>query len=230
MKKFIIVIVFGFLIAILISFNYLLWDREKQLESFQDMSDSKNLTIDTLSEKMNNLDKQNKELINKNGQLTQENIELKNDVSKLGTDNAELMQKIFQKDDLLAILRRNMDNEPVNELLKAWAEDISSKKYTEAFRLISKKTTNTLLGSEETLKETYQKEVKSISIKSLEPYTELTDEEHMSKIQFKVIFDVDKPEEAQSKLFRSGNNEKYVSVDYDLNSKEWKILDIEDKP
>ena len=55
MKKFIIVIVFVFLIAILISFNYLLWDREKQLESYQDLSDAKNLSIDTLGEKINTI-------------------------------------------------------------------------------------------------------------------------------------------------------------------------------
>ncbi|WP_242855640.1 hypothetical protein [Ruminiclostridium josui] len=65
MKRFIIIIVFLFLIALLISFNYLLWDREKQLENFQDLKDAKNFTIDTLGEKNNTLDKKNKELTEK---------------------------------------------------------------------------------------------------------------------------------------------------------------------
>jgi len=87
MKKFVIVVVFIFLIAILISFNYLLWDRERQLANYQDLSNAKNLSIDTLGEKINNLDKQNKELSQRIIDLENENQNLKINSYVLETEN-----------------------------------------------------------------------------------------------------------------------------------------------
>lgn len=230
MKKFIIVIVFGFLIAILISFNYLLWDREKQLESFQDISDSKNLTIETLSEKMNNLDKQNKELNTTVERLEEENTKLKNNEFTLKSENNSLSQKVTQSNSFILTLKKIMDTEPINTVLKTWVDAINAKNYESAQSLISEKSTNTILNDNHKLEETIKKEIKSIKIKSVEPYNGLTDQDHIAKIQFLVVFEVDKQDDTPSELFKSGENLKYFTMEYTSSDNGWKILEMTDKP
>lgn len=229
MKKFIIVIVFVFLIAILISFNYLLWDREKQLENFQDLNESKNFTIDTLGEKNNNLDKLNKELAQRIQTLEQENIRLTGNNSELNNKNTVLERDALLKNNLILTLKSNLDISPINSVIKKWVEAIDAKDY-KAAQALAVNSKNTNLSVVEKAQEIYQKEIKSIKLKSLEIFNELNDAEHIIKIQVKAVFNVDKPQNAQESLFKDGDNEKYITLEYILDTKEWLILDISDKP
>lgn len=237
MKKFIIVIVFVFLIAILISFNYLLWDREKQLESYQDLSNAKNLSIDTLGEKINNLDKQNKELAERVSSLSEENSDLKSSNYKLITESQQVRQEMETNKAFISLLKSNMDVEPFETVIKKWVEAVNAKNFKTAQNLISKESGDEILNDEEIFKTTYQSEVKAIRLKSLKLYNELTDAEHLSKIQFQVVFEIDKPEassedkkEIPQVLFKSGENEKYITMELDGEAGEWRISEMSDKP
>lgn len=237
MKKFIIVIVFVFLIAILISFNYLLWDREKQLESYQDLSNAKNLSIDTLGEKINNLDKQNKELAEKISSLEKENSEIKSSNYKLIADSQQIRQKMEQNKGFISLLKSNMNIEPLETVIKKWVEAVNSKNFKTAKTLVSEDSKDEILSNEEKFKTAYQSEIKAIRLKSSKLYNELTDDEHLAKIQFQIIFEVDKPEAAsESKeeipqvLFKSGENEKYITMELDREAGEWRISELSDKP
>lgn len=230
MKKFIIIIIFVFLIALLISFNYLLWDREKQMQSFQDLSDSKNLTIETLSEKMNNLDKLNKELNNTVTSLSREKESLQESKLNLTNDNTALKKEMTQKSELIQILKKSMDSTAINTVIKRWVEALNAKNYAEARQLISTNSSNATFNTIESIKENYEGEIKSISLKSAQIYTAASDDEHLLKIQFKTILEVTKPEGSEEKVFKAGENEKYFTMDYDVKSGAWLILDISDKP
>ncbi|HEX2926480.1 MAG TPA: hypothetical protein VHP38_09540 [Ruminiclostridium sp.] len=233
MKKFIIIIVFVFLIALLISFNYLLWDREKQLENFQDISDSKNFTIDTLGEKNNSLDKQNKELTDKINSLNSAVSDLRDEFNRVSEENAELEQQISGNSDLIMKFKRNMNTAPVNDLLKNWFEAISTQNYKAASAMISKNSQDSTINNPSNFTKLYQPEIKTIRLKSSELFTGLSDEEHMKKIQFKVIAEVEKPankNKIPSKLYKSGDNEKYITVEFNTQTNGWLILEVSDKP
>ena len=236
MKKFIIVIVFVFLIAILISFNYLLWDREKQLENYQDLSNSKNLSIDTLGEKISTLDNLNKELNGKVDALTKGNNELKENVTALSEENLTVKQDILAKNELVLLLKDNLNVEPLETVIKKWVEAVNSKNYNAAQELISKTSTDQILMNPEIFKSAYQSELRAISLKSAKIYTELIDDEHIGKIQFQVVLQADKPEQDEKngvtpeKLYKNGENQKYFTMEYDSQSKEWRISQISDAP
>ncbi len=237
MKKFIIVIIFVFLIAILISFNYLLWDRERQLENYQDLSNAKNLSIDTLGEKIDNLDKLNKELNSKIDTLTSDNSGLKEKISNLENENQQIKQEIASKNQLINLLKGNLNMEPFESVIKKWVEAVNSKNYQNALTLISKNSKDEILNNEEDFKVTCQNEIKAIRFKSSKLFTEVSDEEHLGKIQFKVILEVDKPEVTEQNkdnvsdlLYKSGENVKYITMEFDSEAKEWRILELSDKP
>ncbi|MHB8062296.1 MAG: hypothetical protein ACYDG2_06640 [Ruminiclostridium sp.] len=237
MKKFIIVTVFVFLIAILLSFNYLLWDREKQLESFQDISDSNNLTIDTLSDKMNTLDKLNKELSKKVENLTEDNTAIKDNYSIQSKDNIDLKSEIISKNNLIIALKNTIDVVPMDTVIKKWTESVNSKNYEGAHALISKNSKDQTIKDAVRFKEVYQSELAAIKIKTSKLFTELTDDEHLGKIQFKVVFEVQKPDVTDKNkdkipqdIFKSGDNDKYITMELDSDTKGWVILEIEDEP
>jgi cell division protein FtsB len=237
MKKFIIVIVFLFLIAILISFNYLLWDREKQLESYQDMSDSNNLTIDTLSERMNTLDKLNKELNKRIENLTSDNSTIREYSSSVYSENVEIKKDIIEKESLISVLKKNLNISPMDAVIKKWTDAVNAKNYAAAQALVSKDSKDDNIRDLAKFKEAYRTELKSIKIKSLKLFTELNDSEHLEKLQFKVVFEVvkldktdDSTEKTTDNIFKSGDNEKIITMEFNSNTNEWLISEIEDKP
>ncbi|ACL74557.1 hypothetical protein [Ruminiclostridium cellulolyticum] len=231
MKRFIIIIVFLFLIALLISFNYLLWDREKQLENFQDLRDAKNFTIDTLGEKNNALDKKNRELTEKIDSLNLAISDLKDEFNRLSVENTDLKNQVSDYADLINQFKKNMNTMPINGLIKNWFEAINTKNYKVASALISKNSHDEILNNPANFSKTYQEEIKSINLKSLHIFTDLSDQEHLGKIQFRIITEVEKPESQQTdKLYKSGDNEKYITVEFNTQSKEWLILEVSDKP
>lgn len=238
MKKFIIVIVFIFLIAILISFNYLLWDRERQLESFQNMRQSNNLTIETLSEKMNNLDRLNKELNTKLETITNDNEIIRKHSSTLNNENTELKKEIQLRNDMIITLKKNIDAASINTVIKKWTDSINSKSYENAQAFVSKNAVDkTLVGDVEALKKMYQKELKEIKLKSSEPYVDLSDDdENIMKIQIKAFFEVIKPapiankEEVEGSIFKSGSNEKYITMEFNSYTNEWMMLELKNEP
>ena len=231
MKRFIIIIVFLFLIALLISFNYLLWDREKQLENFQDLREAKNFTIDTLGEKNNTLDKKNRELAEKIESLNSVISDLRVEFNRVSVENTDLKTQINNYAYLVIQSKKNMNTAPVNGLIKNWFEAINTKNYKAASALISKDSQDEIIKNPANFSKTYQGEIKSIYLKSSQIFTELTDQEHLGKIQFRVIAQVEKPEPNQDqKLYKSGENEKYITVEFNTQSKEWLILEVSDKP
>lgn len=238
MKKFITVIVFVFLIAILISFNYLLWDREKQMESYQNMSQSNNLTIETLSEKMAALDKINNELNTKLETIIDENKTIKDNLTVSNKEKAEFQDEVEIRNNLIIELKESINPSSMNTVIKKWTDAINAKNYENLKTFISKNSQDKiLLGDAEDLKEIYQKEIKEIKIKTSEPYIKLKDDEHIKKIQFRVVFDVVKPvtatdsqEQESDSNFKSGNNEKYITLELDPDTKEWLILEINNEP
>ncbi len=236
MKKFIIVIVFVFLIAILISFNYLLWDREKQLENYQDLSNAKNLSIDTLGEKINNLDKLNKELNQRIETLTGENNNLKENLTIVNSENIENKQKLLAKNALVTLLKDNLKVESFENVIKNWVEAVNAKNYKAAQELIIKTSTDEILSDPESFKSTYQNELKALRLKSSKLFTEFNDDEHLEKIQFEVVLEADKPEPEDKSsvvpqnLYKGGENHKFFTMEFDPQLKEWRISEISDTP
>jgi len=237
MKKFIIIVVFVFLISILISFNYLLWDREKQLENYQDLSNSKNLSIDTLGEKINNLDKQNKELAQKISSLTDENSRIKNTNYLLTSENQQIKQELSDKREIILMLKKNLNVEPFQEVVRKWVDAVNSKNFKTAQTYISILSNDEILSSPNIFKSNYQNEIKTIDLKSFKIYTEMTDAEHLAKIQFEAVFQVDKPEspnagveEVPKLVYKQGENLKYMTMQFDAEAGEWRISELSDKP
>jgi FtsZ-binding cell division protein ZapB len=230
MKKFIIIVVFVFLISILISFNYLLWDREKQMESFQDMSTSKNLSIETLGEKINSLDKENKSLKDQLNSLSINNAELKDDYSLMLQEREDLRKKALEQNELLLEFKKAMDTKPVEDVLQKWIQAINKKNYSSASSYISAFSTDEKLNNLNNLKIAYQDSVKNISLKELKIYADNNDDEHISKVQFLVTLKVDVPSTSKQDYYKDGLNKKYFTMDFDRDQNRWFISVIQDTP
>jgi len=132
-----------------------------------------------------------------------------------------------------------MDIEPIENVIKKWVEAVNSKNYKSARTYISKTSSDEILSDEEKFKKAYQNELKTLTIKSSKLYTELSDDEHLAKIQFEVVFEVTKPDntekqednaEKQKTIFLDGENTKYITMEFDAEAGQWCISELSDNP
>lgn len=230
MKKFVIIVVFVFLISILISFNYLLWDREKQMENFEDMSTSKNLSIEALGEKINSLDKNNKALKDQVDSLTISNAELKDKYALMLQERDDLKKKLLDQEKLVVQFKNAMDTKPVEDIIQKWIQAINKKNFSTASSYISAFSTDNNLNNLNNLKNVYQDSVKNITLKELKIYADNDDSEHVSKVQFLVTLKVDVPSTSKQDYYKDGLNKKYFTMDFDNNQNKWFISEIQDTP
>jgi len=239
MKKIILIIFFSLVIAVFVSFNYLLWEREsreKDIKNLQDINSSNSITINILNRQLENLDNSLKIKDESINRLNEENNKLKKDLEKLNQDYLESIKVITRKNETISYFYENLQNinpDVIEAPIKKWAEYINNGDYESAYK--------TFYVNKEEEKETfadftnkYKDKVKSIEIKSIAfCNNEIENQYGVSMLQkgdvfFTVELDVKLVENVNDKdvLFINGSNHKIFGLQYNTKENKWHISNI----
>ncbi len=238
MKKLVLLMVSALVLTIFISFNYLLWFRGEQITDYQDR-------IKKIEEQQ--AMKENIANSNNNyylGQILEKNREieyLNKEIERLKSDSNRLEQELQlgttdlkRKSAVINKLKVQSDLEPLKAVITTWIELIDKGMYENAYRLQN----NLLDGasmSQEAAKnlseftDKYRKNIKNVSVKSIELLSEGFTDDKKGDIVFKVSIDVKKPENSDYNEFLEGINTLYFGMTVDQSGNRWIISSIADQ-
>jgi len=138
MKKLILAMVFILLTALLISFNYLLWEREsmmKEIETLEYANLTDNANINALKREIASLEEDNKSLNEKIDFLEAENSKLLQEKNNLLADREKASEDIREKIRMINVLKQYADINVLAEPVYKWVEAINNGDYEEAYAL-----------------------------------------------------------------------------------------------
>lgn len=231
MKKLVLVLVCVLIMTIFIAFNYLLWDRENKIKNIENLNTSKNMSIDTLGDKIKNLDDANKQLAEEIKKLEGEKGSLTERYQLLEQELTVTKDNLKQKNVVLNQLKRLADIKALEQVVKKWVESIDAGKYDEAYKLQIKQLASPENNiSLDSFANIYVSNIKNIKIKSIKLYEDDMSAERQGDIVFEVSLDVKKAENAKDSVFKEGLNERYFVVGYDETTGEWIIDNISEVP
>lgn len=214
MKKLGIVISFLIIIIILTGLNYLLWEREgreEDLKVLQDSNASYTLTINALTRQLENLEDTLKTRNDSIEKITSENNQLKKKLEELKQENIRSNNIIVNKAEVIYDLYKSLGREDyIKSLLTQWAEFISQKEYTQAYKMCYPKEDE----APETLEEftnKFKNIVKSIEIISVE----------MFDISKKIKTSEENIDEALIVEYEKGD--LFLAVELDVKLEDWAV-------
>lgn len=242
MKKLVLVMFCAMLIVVIIAFNYLLWDREnkvKSIEFLEASNQSNNSIIKTLNRNIEELEEENKQLNNRITGLEEEKQQLQEQLAGLNQEILKLKNTLNHKLAVINNLHQGADLKQAKEPIRKWIEAIDSGEYKIAFELLQQQMSNQgSLVSMDAFAESYSKHIKSIEIKTIEPYISENLEDLKGDIVFKVSLEVKEigKSEGEGKdpgsesPFKEGLNERYIAMYYDSVNDAWVISHISPVP
>lgn len=222
MKKVVLVLVCSLIMTIFIAFNYLLWDRDKNIKSLENLNDSKNASIEALSRELE-LNRQFKfkilELEDGNRTMQSRNLQLEQEKNKLKA-------ALDQKNEIVAKFRQSMDTKPLEDTVAKWADSVDKGQYQAAYDLIAKP----FGGQDISLNDftvSYKASIKNIKLKSLKLITEGLSDEKKGEIIFKAGAEVKRVENSAGvTFFTEGAAEVFITMQYVREKDVWLISDI----
>lgn len=230
MKRFVLIVVCILFLTVFATLDYMLWDRDNKIKSYESLNYSKNVSIDALGEKIKSLDDANKQLKNNVSQLEQDNKRLSDKNNQLAEDKLKSDTAIDYRNDVISMLKQAIDPQPFEAIIKKWADSIDKGQYQVAYGLQSRDSLSKdgLLDLNDfTL--SYKNTVKSMKVKSITLNTEGIPFKKKGDIVFKVVLDVKKVGNSYS-LFNDGSNEVYFTMDLNELRNGWAIVAISNTP
>mgnify|MGYP005836120421 CR=1 FL=1 len=219
MKKLVLIIFSALIMTIFIALNYLLWDREKRI----DMDADKMASIDTLSSQIRSLTDENRQLRVK---ILEQDDSIKSLQVKLiqaDQDKNKVRNTLQQKDDVINILKQQVDIKPMEAAVRKWVDSIDKGQYEIAYDLQFRGGN----GQDKTeFINNYKNSVKSMKIKTVALAVEGVPNEKRGEIIFKAVLDVKKAGVDGKISLIEGVNERFFSVKFDKDKNEWIISDI----
>ncbi|MCX7842970.1 MAG: hypothetical protein N2489_07845 [Clostridia bacterium] len=224
MKKLVLILVSAVIMTVFIAFNYLLWDRENKIRSFEYINDSKNDSINTLRKQLDDYEKGNNVLKERIIELEEINKRLQAKNTELDREKSKTEKLLERRNDTIAGLLPKTDLKPMEDVIRKWVNSIDNEKYDDAYSLqFRHASTMEEPMSYSDFTQNYIKGIKSITLKSIKLNTEDLPSDKKGSIIFKVGLDVKRTEEAGSKEFVEGTNERYFLITFDKQKKEWVI-------
>lgn len=227
MKKLVLVLVSAVILTVFIAFNYLLWDRENKIRSFEYITDTKNSSIDNLRTELNDLKEENDQLKAKLSEYEDLNRNMQLKIAEMDSSKTKTDKELAQKKAIIGKLVQQGDFSPLEESIKKWAESIEKDQYETAYNLqhgsqLSKVKNVTF---EEFVKN-YKNSFKSVKLKSVKLLTEENRKNNNGSIIYKAVLEVKKTDNSKAEDFKDGANERYFLIDFDSQKDEWIIVDI----
>lgn len=227
MKKFILVMVFVFITALFIAFNYLLWDRESKITDIKNLeytNASYNANISAQKREINALEEEVAGLSDQIDQLRNEKRQLNDEKDGLSADLNKKEEELKERISFINIIKQHVSIDIISKPVVKWVEALNSGNFEEAYTLeyagISAKDSPVSLDVYvEDVKDTIKKiEITDIKIDKLrgagngEIYLDV-------RLNVKLAEGVD----AGAARFTEGENEIYIRIDYSSEKKEFVI-------
>ncbi len=231
MRKFVLVLVCTLILTVFIAFNYLLWDREKKIESINVLNINKNTTIEALSGQIKNLDQANNELRQKLQESEEQVENLKTSIYSLNNEIIDLKKENDYKDNLIRKLREIVDLQPLKDRIVFWADAVNEGDYAKAYSFLtgpikSRKPYSNL----QEFASDFRTAIKSINVESIELYEGARFNSDQSDFVFNVGLSVVLVEGQAKGEFSEGLNQKLFTVAYVAEMDDWVICDITGQP
>jgi hypothetical protein len=238
MKKFGLILVSIFLLTVLISLNYLLWDRDNTIKSMQNINStlyssnsSNKASIDALGDNIKTLTESNKELDSKIYDLKSQNQALQDGWNKEKEDKANIDKDLQQKNDTIGKLKLQANLSPLELTIKRWADSIDKGNYDDAYSLeLSHNDAKGSAISRLDYANAYRNSIKSLKIKKQIKLAEDSLASTGGNITFLVICDVKLVDNSQVVGYSDGENERLFTVIYSKTDSKWVISDISTSP
>lgn len=230
MKKLVLGMVFVLLTAFFIGFNYLLWERENninKLKSLENQNASNSASINAYKREIESLEK-------KNDTLEEELKKVKDDLNRsileaqILTDEKNAINKTLQERiTYINGIKQHIDLKILSEPLMKWAEAINQGKYDEAYELEFEGT----MEQDRTLSREEYTELMKNNVRKIEITDVKLDKFRGSgngDIYLEVRMNVKLTEEANTKRisYIDGINDRYVKLAYSYDQKAFIISSI----
>lgn len=227
MKKLVLVMTCILILTIFMALNYLLWDRENKIQNFESLNYSKSASIDTLGEKIKNLDDVNKRLNERVNELESNNKALVDKNNQLTQEKSLLQINLDNKTALMDKYKHRLDMKPFEDQIRSWAENIEKGQYDAAFDLQSKDALKADgVDNFNDFANKFRKIIKTVKVKSVKFELDGLPEDKKDFVVIKAAFDVKKIENSGKSIFEDGVNERYFTFAFDPAKNNWVISSI----
>jgi len=223
MKKFVLFMLCVIMITVFVAFNYLLWERNANVEDLEKQKAAKSTDADIINKQYESA-----------RQLTKELNDAKENMENVTTKNAELQQKIAdlegdlqRRDAFISGIKRYGKFDNLENVVKKWVQYINNKEYQNAYDLMSGEVLSKKgIQSLDDFIYYYTgaiKRIEIVRINFLWGDSENTDKEEMV---FMVRLNIKKGNSADKTEFIEGENTVYFKMEYSISRVEWIIKDI----
>lgn len=230
MKKLILAMVFILLTALLISFNYLLWDREsmmKELENLENANLADSANINAQKREIAGLEEDIKRLDEKNDALEADNNKLQQDKSALIAEKELAQEAVREKVRTINVLKQYTDINTLAEPVYKWAEALNNGAYEEAYTIeyagIAEENRTVSLDDYAREMEAFVRriDIEEVRLDKLRGSSE-------GEIILQVRLNVKLMEDRGKELFRyeEGINERYIKIEYSRETTKFFISEI----
>jgi len=230
MKKFILVMVFVFISALFIAFNYLLWDRESKITEIKNLeytNASYSSNISAQKREINALEDEVASLSDQINQLKNEKRRLDDEKNGLIANLNEKEEELREKINFINIIKQHMNIDIISQPVVKWVEALNHGNLEEAYELeyagVPEKDRPVSLDAYiESMKDIIKKiEITGMKIDKLRGAGN-------GEIYLDVGLDVKLAEgvDGKSARFSEGKNEIYIRIGYSYEKKEFVISAI----
>lgn len=236
MKKLVLVMVCTLLLAVFVSLNYLLWDREnkvKDIETLESSYASSSAIIDTLGREIKKLEDEIKLLKESIQTLEDRNSQLQSEKSFLEEQKLKTAELLNNKTEILQKVAGLADFKPLEEPVRKYADAVNRQDYETAYNLLEKQMANQGRQiSMEEFADICKSSVESMKISTMEFFTGNAPGHSSGSIVFRTVIEVKtaKGDGSANNEFKEGMNERYISVVFDDQKEEWVISAITTTP
>jgi len=230
MKKFILVMVFVLLTALIIAFNYLLWDRESKMTELKNLEQEKsslNASINAQKREISVLEQEISGLRDQLDNKEDETSRLIYEKNELNNDLRKTKESLQERIDFINALKQHVDINTFSKPVVEWAEAINHGNYEEAYDMeyegvdVQDRSVS-LVAYADQFKDTISKiEITEVKLDKLRG---LTSGEVYLDVKLNVKL-ADTPKQ-KSTRFTQGENEVYIKIDYSQAKKKFIISGI----
>lgn len=227
MKNFVLVVISAIVLTVFIALNYLLWDRETRMKSFENFRDTQNVNVDSLKRQVDAITKENENLKEKNSEISENVKYIEDGKNKLNIEKDSLRKKLQEANDVIIAVESKIDIKPVEMIVKRWVDGINSRQPEVAYNMQYKNifSTSSAISIDE-FKNVYLKGVASIRLRSVKPYQGKMPEDMSGQLLFTASLEVKMDSGTGPGFFSDGINEKIFVLKLDQKSNAWVIVDV----
>lgn len=222
MKKFVLFTLCSSIMAALILLNYLIWDREKRIESYKNIREAHNASVETLGREIKQLNDANREMKNIKIQLEDERKQLKDAIAKLEAEKRTLLSTLQKQRENMEHVKPDINGQPLEADAAQWIELLNRREHEKAVEY------QYPAGEQEAERidnfvKCFQKEEGRVAIQSM---ALVKDDDTAGDLVLQVSVEAQAPWKGDSQVIALGINYYWIYMQYSRDKQKWCIADL----